>query len=331
MYRTLRPLAFLAGTLCAGVLAAQIAFGGHPLGADRRSSDLPSPPVVVLPEVDAQVLLAEDAHNEATGVKGPYRFGFEHHVAISTANAGTWSVLDNGDRVWRVELNCPQALGIGVIFNEYVVPEGGRVFLYNQHGKVLGGYTRASNPDHNVLGVQPIAGERVIIEFQEPASVAGEGSLSIGTVVHVYRPAQGLDRDFGDSGECNVNTICPEGDDWRPEIRSVACIIAGGGYCTRTLLNNCNNDSVPYFLTANHCLIGGTPPDAWVFRFNWDSPTCEPTENAPTDQTVSGSTQLVANPGSDMLFLQLNSQPPPEFDVTYSGWDASGKVRDSGV
>ncbi|MBL7983901.1 MAG: T9SS type A sorting domain-containing protein, partial [Flavobacteriales bacterium] len=109
------------------------------------------------------------------------------------------------------------------------------------------------------------------------------------------------------------------------------CIIAGGGYCTGTLLNNCNNDSIPYFLTANHCLEGGTPPDTWVFRFNWDSPTCDPTENAPTDLTVSGSTQLANNAGSDMLFLQLSSRPPAEFDVTYSGWDANGLVPDSGT
>ncbi len=281
--------------------------------------------------MDVDALLAEDAQNEAAGRKGPNRFGLEHQVAISTLEAGRWSVLDNGDRVWRVELHCPQAMGIGVIFTEYVIPEGGRVFLYNANGRTLGGYTAQSNPGHTVLGVQPLVGTRVTIEYQEPAGAAGQGALTIGTVVHVYRPAPGMDRDFGDSGECNVNVICPEGDNWRPEIRSVACIIAGGGYCTGTLVNNCNNDSVPYFLTANHCLVGGTPPDAWVFRFNWDSPTCDPTENAPTDQTVSGSTQLAANAGSDMLFLQLNSQPPPEFDVTYSGWDATGTVPDSGV
>jgi len=289
---------------------------------------MPQAPVITLPPVDVPALLAEDAHNEGSGRKGPYRFGYEHRTQISTEHYGAWSTIGD-QRVWRVQLRCPQALGIGVIFSGFVVPEGGRVFLYGAGGRVLGGYTADSNPGHTVLGVQPIAGERVTIEYQEPLSAAGTGSLTIGTVVHVYRPAPGLDRDFGDSQSCNVNVICPEGDDWRPEIRSVACIIAGGGYCTGTLLNNCNNDSIPYFLTANHCLEGGTPPDSWVFRFNWDSPVCDPTQNAPTDQTVSGSTQLAANPGSDMLFLQLSSQPPPEFDVTYSGWDATGTVPDS--
>ncbi len=332
MLRALRITVCAASIASAGEALAQLSFGGLPIGADNRRNDLPTSPLIELPAVDVPSLLAQDAHNEASGRKGPYRFGFEHQVALSNDNSGTWSVRNDGSRVWRVQLHCPQALGIGVIFSNYVVPDGGHVFLYNEHGKVLGGYTAQSNPGHHVLGVQPIPGDRVTIEYQEPADAWGTGLITIGTVVHVYRGAPGLDRDFGDSGACNVNTICPEGDDWRPEIRSVACIIAGGGYCSGTLLNNCNNDSIPYLLTANHCL-GNPPssPDAWVFRFNWDSPVCEPTENAPTDQTVSGCTQLVANPGSDMLFLQLNSQPPPEFDVTYSGWDATGTIPDSTV
>jgi hypothetical protein len=215
---------------------------------------------------------------------------------------------------------------VGVTFTNYVVPKGGRVFVYNEAGEVLGGYTAGSNPGHEVLGVQPIAGALITVEYQEPLSATGQGHLTIGRVVHAYRaPWAGFDRAFGDSGPCNVNTICPEGDEWRPEIRSVALVIAGGGSCTGQLLNNCNNDSIPYFLTANHCL-GGADPSTWVFRFNWESPTCDPTENGPTDHTVSGSTQLAANPGSDMLFLQLNDQPPPEFDAYYSGWDKSGAV-----
>lgn len=309
----------------------QIAFGGQPYGPQTSRIALPEAPEYRLPEVDEAALIAEDAARLASGVKGASRFGWMHTTAFSTANSGLWHTMPNGDRVWRIGLHCPQSKGIGIIFSNYVVPEGARVFLYNHTGKVLGGYTAMSNPGSTVLGVQPIHGDRIIIEYVEPAAVAGQGTLTIGNVTHAYRAdGPGFTRDFGDSGECNVNVICPDGDEWRNEIRSVACIIAGGGYCTGTLLNNCNQDSIPYFLTANHCL-GGSDPSTWVFRFNWDSPVCDPTENAPTDQTVSGSTQLAVNPGSDMLFLQLNTPPPTEFDVYYAGWDATGVVPDSGT
>ena len=43
---------------------------------------------------------AEDAEND--GVKGiPWRFGFSHPVDLGLED-GTWTVLENGDRVWRM-------------------------------------------------------------------------------------------------------------------------------------------------------------------------------------------------------------------------------------
>ncbi len=304
--------------------SAQVSFGGRPLGpiAGRR---LPAAPEITFATPDVAALSAEDAARAAAGIKGPWRFGAENATSI-VMDQGRWTTLASGERIWRVMIHCIGAKGIGITFSHFVIPDGAQVFLYNEEGDVLGAYTAQSAPGQERLGVQPLPGERITIEYREPAAVSGQGDLVIGRVIHVYRaPWKGFDRDFGDSGACNVNTICPEGDDWRQEIRSVALILAGGGTCTGQLLNNCNNDSIPYFLTANHCLDGGDPT-TWVFRFNWESPTCDPTDNAPTNHTVSGSTQLYANPGSDMLFLRLNSQPPPEFHTYYNGWDKSGAV-----
>ncbi|HRD51510.1 MAG TPA: trypsin-like peptidase domain-containing protein, partial [Flavobacteriales bacterium] len=87
------------------------------------------------------------------------------------------------------------------------------------------------------------------------------------------------------------------------------------------LINNCQNNGTPYFLTANHCLGGN---NSWVFRFNWNSPVCTPTTNAPTNQTVSGSQLRANNAASDVALLQLNSTPPASYNVFYTGWDKSG-------
>lgn len=302
---------------------AQRSFGGTPFGLWEVPLHLPGAPVVTFPAVDAVAMLQADADRLAQGIKGPARFGVEHPAAIDLRTHGVWAQGPRGERIWRVTIECPGAMGIGITFTHHVVPPEGRVFIYNAEREVLGAFNAQSHPGHEVLGVQPLRGSLVTVEYVEPPDHAGEGELTIGQVVHVYRsPWKGFDRDLGDSGPCNINTICPEGDDWRPEIRSVALILAGGGSCTGQLLNNCNNDSTPYFLTANHCL--GTDPSTWVFRFLWESPSCDPTENGPTNNTISGSTQLVANPASDMLFLQLDEQPPPSFDAYYNGWDKSG-------
>ena len=53
---------------------------------------------------------------------------------------------------------------------------------------------------------------------------------------------------FGNSGACNINVNCPEGDDWQVENKSVALIVNGGfAACSGALVNNTNNDGTHTF------------------------------------------------------------------------------------
>ncbi len=310
-------------TFASGNMAsAQIAFGGKALGLTPGRTLLAPLRTVTLPTVDREALLAEDAVNLALGIKGPFRFGFNHAVDVDMNTDGSWTTLRNGDRVWWMGIRCPEAFSINFIFSEYVVPEGASVFVYNDAGQQLGAFTANSNGGRPTMGVTQLPGDHITIEYQEPVALAGEGRLHISQVTHGYRDIFGMLRDLGDSGSCNINVICPDGDEWRDQIRAVAmCTTNGSGFCTGTLMNNCAEDGTPYFLTANHCL----DPDVanWTFRFNWDSPDCDPTVNGPIDQTVSGCQLLVNSGGTDVALLQLNTAPPEEYEVFYSGWDHS--------
>ena len=328
MYGSLRPLGILIGLGISSLMFGQVSFGGRPLGTLPHGPWLPTAHTVSLPVVDADELLSEDAEREARGEKGPFRFGFNHTVDLGMDNSGVWHTLRNGDRVWRIAIECPAAFSMNFRFDEYVVPEGAKVFVYNDDGTTFGAFTAKSNPGQTRLGVSQMPGSRITVEYHEPASCTTRGRLHIDRVTHAYRDVFKVARDLGDSGPCNVNVICPEGDDWRDQIRSVAIITTNGsGFCTGTLLNNCALDSTPYFLTANHCL--GSDVADWIFRFNWDSPVCEPTENGPIDQTVSGSTLLVNSAGTDMAFLELSSIPPDSYNVFYSGWYSGPNAADS--
>lgn len=316
-------LALTIGLLSSSFLSAQVSFGGKPVGIKAAKIGLAAPPVERMPEVDVAPLMAEDEARLAQGNKGPYRFGYNHSVHLGMDNSGAWDVLPNGDRLWRLALECPGALSVNFVFDEYVVPEGARVFVYNDAGEVLGAFTAQSNPGHTELGVTQLSGERITVEYHEPAALAGQGRLHINQVTHAYRDVLGLMKGLGDSGACNNNVVCPEGIPWDDQIRSVAMITVGGsGICTGQLINNCTQDGTPYFLTANHCLSGGV--GSWVFRFNWNSPTCATTTNGPTNQTVSGASLLVNSGGSDVALLELNSTPPASYNVFYTGWDKSG-------
>jgi hypothetical protein len=308
----------LSTVLLASVSFGQVSFGGHPLGLDP-TNHLPVAPLVVMPPVDHEALLARDAERVAAGVKGPFKFGSNHAVDLSLENSGIWNVLSNGDRVWRLSIQCPHAYSVNLEFHDFVVPEGAQVFVYNSEGEVLGGYEAASNPGHTELGVSPLAGDRITIEYVEPVRVAGQGHLRVGQVTHAYRDIFGKSKLLHDSESCNNNVICPEGDPWRDQIRAAAMIfVSGDGLCSGTLLNNCANDGTPYFLTANHCLGN---PNNWIFRFNWESPSCGQNLNGPTTNTVSGAALLVHSEESDVALLRLNSPPPANYNVYYSGWD----------
>jgi lysyl endopeptidase len=307
--------------LVANSLYGQISFGGEPY-AFREPDVLPEAQLVVLPAVDVEALMAEDDERAAQGIKGPWRFGYNHLVDLGLDNSGTWHTLQNGDRVWRLAVESPGAYSINLEFHDFVIPEGAVVFIYNEMGEHLGGYEAGSAIGQTVLGVTQIAGERITIEYYEPASVSGQGSLRVGQITHAYRDVLGQMRGLGDSGSCNRNVICPQGDNWRDQIRSVAMITVGGsGMCTGQLINNCNNNGTPYFLTANHCLGGNL--NSWVFRFNWESPVCNANQNGPTNQTVSGAALRANSTTTDVALLQLNTTPPAAYNVFYSGWDRS--------
>src|SRR5436190_7220927 len=141
-YATLALALALSG---ASSISAQVSFGGHPHGL-MKDGTLPVAPLVVMPEVDAVALKAEDEQRAQQGIKGPYRFGFNHLVDLDLFNSGVWHTLQNGDRIWRLAIECPGAYSINFEFSEYVVPNGAQVFVYNEAGEVLGGLEEGSNP-----------------------------------------------------------------------------------------------------------------------------------------------------------------------------------------
>ena len=308
-------LFLITGTWC----SAQVQAGGRAHGLSLNAAQLPEAPVVALAPLDVEALMQEDLDRLATGIPAPYRFAATYSTDLGLAQ-GIWAEAPNGDRVWRLSVECRNAFSLGLVFDRFVLAPEGRVFVYNEAGEQRGAFQQPAN-GRTRLAVDQHLGERITIEYVEPMGSPTSGDLHIGTVYPAYRQA-GHARDFGESLPRNINVICPEGDDWRDQIRSVALINTGAGYCSGALLNNCLNDGTPYFLTANHCLV--SPVEDWVFIFNWDSPTCEPTENASQAMSISGADQLATDVATDFAFLRLNEVPPAEYNVFYSGWDASG-------
>jgi hypothetical protein len=305
---------------------AQISSGGTP--PSQQFTLRSAVPAVQMPSVDAQDYLAEDAQ-ETKDV--PLRFGVPFEVALNLDNSGEWTELPDGARLWRLRIEAPGAYSINLVYDQYFMPAGGKFFIYNERYEfVIGAFTESNNKDHGMFGTQPVPGDVSILEYYEPASVRGQGRISVMRVVHAYRNmfgyANSLDS-FGSSGSCNNNVACD--DEWNDQERGVVMLLTSGGsrYCSGSLINNANNDGTPYVLTANHCSPGATD----VAMFNYQSPTCSPNTDGPTTQSVSGTTTRFSNSTSDGWLMQLSSTIPVAYNPYFNGWNANDAAATASV
>lgn len=309
---------------------------GNPVSFTAPVLSSESLPLNEMPSFDLNLMLLEDSINNYNKI-GPWRFGKNFDVNFSLENSGTWDILSNGDRIWRLRLASPGAMSMNVIFDNFYLPEGSRLIMYSvDHSHIVGSYTSILNNPSGIIGSELVLGDDVIIEYFEPNSAIGDGVLKIGTVTHGYKSLQ-LYGDiiinaYDSSGDCNHDVDCPAGVGKENQIRSVAMIVVGGnGACTGALVNNTNNDGTPYFLTANHCLGN---PGSWVFRFNWHAtnPSCGTTAasgNGSYNQTTFNATLRASNAGSDVALVQMNGTVPNTWNPFYAGWDRTDVIPSS--
>lgn len=316
---------------------AQVTDLGGPLAWKSSFQNSVTVPVQKMQPVDMAAIEAEDAINDQDK-SIPWRFGHKHSTSFNLTNSGVWQVTPEG-RIWRIELSSPEAMTINLLLGDLFIPQGAQLYLYDKAGtNRVGAYTSRNNNDDKVLGTELVHGDHIVVEYFEPTAVAGQGSLTITDVVHGYRSLarvqQQLAKGLNQSGACNVDVNCPLGDLWRNQIRSVAMIVVNGnGICSGALINNTCNDGTPYFLTADHCLGGGT--SSWAFRFNWESP--EGTESCatsaqsvdpgpPYDQTANGAVILESGSQADFALLRITNmvvQDAIDWGAYYAGWNSS--------
>lgn len=305
----------------------QLSEKGVPYSLTKSLSGL-KVPITQMGQISMAQIEQEDRVNDfVSGI--PYRFGIEHEVDLGLSNSGIWEDLPNGDRLWRLAITAPKAKSINLVFDDYYLPEGAKLFIYNKgYDQILGAFTSRNNKRNGTFSTALVYGETSYLEYYEPAEEQGIGRLNISMVVHGYRSIFNKSNvHLGNSGNCNIDTECTQADNWRQELKSVGKTVAGGGLCSGTLVANTTGDRRPLFLTANHCGFANTVVVYWRF----ERPDCG--SGTPDDtQTTSGATLLAdvdGNPGgtirsSDHLLMELDENPADSYDVYFAGWDANG-------
>ncbi len=286
---------------------------------------------------DMAVIEAEDLADPS-----PYRAAVAVPVNLNIDNSGEWTELPDGGKIWRLKLEVKGALALGVYYDNFWLPYGGELYVYNEDKtQIIGAYTEDNNNPDCMFANQLVQGDVVTLEYYQPAEQSIEPLISISEVAYAYRGVY-----FESSPErsgslwCMININCsPEGDNWQDEKKGIVKQLMKIGFnyylCSGTLLNNTEQDLTPYVLTAHHCGEGATTNDLnqWIFYFNYEASTCTGTWG-PANQTMTGcdlKAQGGLFPGSDFLLIELKYNVPVSYDPYFNGWDRTNIGADSGV
>lgn len=294
---------------------------------------------LALPAPDVQAALSAD---DALQGPRPYRFAVAIPVQVTPATHGRWQTLDDGRRQWRLSVTSEGAQTLNFAFTRFELPEGAQLAVSAPDGGDRRGPYSAQHATAGQLWTPPVHGSAAVIELTLPATSAAGLGLELTRVNYGFRGFSPKEAD-PKALPCNIDAACPEGDEWRNEIRAVARILAAGVFaCSGTLLNNTVQDFRPYFLTANHCFdASGAEPPSTVVLWNFQKSKCggEPNpasggllgDNSGNNQT--GATMrangiyrspvvpFAMSAQADFALLELSQKPPPEFKVYYAGWD----------
>jgi hypothetical protein len=308
------------------------------LSLEGELADLSSVPATTLAALDREALLAEDAEREAQPGVAP-RFAIPQTVTVTPQTHGSWERSADGDWVWRQRIHATKARSINLAFSRFRLPEGAELHLFSEDGEYrIRPFTAADNKPHGELWTPIVKGERLVLELQVPDGARDQVALEIGSINYGYRgffePAAIR------SGACNVDVVCPEGDDWQYEISSVAVISTGGGtFCTGFMVNNVEYDGTPYFMTANHCGIDAGNAPSLVTYWNYENSTCRTPGSSESggpgdgtlDQFNTGSTFRAGGAASDFVLVEMDNPPDPAWEVGFAGWDARDQATDSAI
>lgn len=314
------------------IVIAQRSVGGTPISflAKNQSAFSQENKAIKIPALNMARLKKEDKENSSN------RFAAPVDVNYNLTNSGQWVDLDDGGRVWKLKIKADNALGLFIFYKNFYLPNGARLFVYDENQKqILGGYTNLNNSDSGKFMTGMIDGETAIIEYYEPWYAKGQGRFEINRIMQAYdrekfvsdNPFQNY-TGFGESLACNININCPLGDDMADQKRGVVRILTvyntGVGWCSGSMINNTNNDGTPYVLTANHCgFLGNNIADfeLWRYDFNYAFSSCANETEEPPFQSILGGEVVSGSTVSDFLLVELFANIPSSYNAYFNGWN----------
>ncbi len=336
-------LIFLAITFFIGgiqLVSGQVSQGGRPLEVPALKHS--GTPVIEMPGINKELTAEQPPKTPDELRLKNLRFAHGFDVNISPENRGRWTNGSGGTKIWRLKIRSEGAYSLSIVFDDFELPQGARLFLFNEKAShYLGAFTAFNNKKSGKFAVSPVAGDEITIQYEVPSAENNEVPFIISGVNHDYKNILKYSdrRPMGiEAGSCNLDINCDLGDLWSDSKDAVCRIIITkktgtqtiSEICTGTLINNTAENQNPYVITAAHCIEEAAFAETSVFTFNYESPYCAPLDGDPGN-SISGSRLLAISDSLDFALVELSLVPPPDYKPFFAGWNRKTEIPDSTV
>ena len=252
------------------------------------------------------------------------------------AGALHWEALDDGRLAARLSAHSPNAEALRVALELRALPAGstlrvaadaaGEVGVVEVDAAIL----QQQLKQDRRLWTPVTAGAEQHIELVLPAGADPKWlQLAVPAVSWLLvDPAAVIDpAKIGESGACQVDVRCVDNptqafNNVRQAVTRMIYQDGGSSFvCTGTLLNDSDtNTQIPWIYSAAHCFTQQSVANTLTTFWFYEASSCGGNQLSNGARQVSGGATIrYADEASDVLFYQLNGQPPA--GSFYLGWD----------
>ena len=205
--------------------------------------------------------------------------GNPHKLAVGAVEATA-----DGGYVYSAELSSPGAVGLRVQFAGFSLPVGAAMYLYTEDGQVFGPYAGRGPLGSGQFDSHTLAGDTITLQLRQvgPASQRHLRDTRFRVVGLGHIRPRFMAGECGYNADCVVNAQCTSSAAVADSEKAVAHMLfrSGGGYyiCSGGLIaDNDNSNSLPLFLTANHCISKGREAKSLENFFQFAASSCNDT------------------------------------------------------
>jgi lysyl endopeptidase len=265
--------------------------------------------------------------------------GNPHKLAVGAVEA-----TSDGGYVYTAELSSPGAVGLRVQFAGFSLPTGAALYLYSEDGQVFGPYSGKGPLGTGEFDSNTLASDTVTLQLRQVGPVTQsdmrKARFQVVGLGHI-RP-RFMAGECGYNAECVVNAKCDSDPAVADAEKAVAHMLfrVGGSYyiCSGGLIADSDtSNSLPLFLTANHCLSRARDASSLENFFGFAASACDDTSLCDASYTslreefgrTLGSTVVSTGAAADYTLLRL-SQPAPA-DTVSLGWNSTPVAFSNGT